>query len=116
MPTPLFSPLPKWIPFRRLSTIRGNPTPSESKSDPDLGSPRNPECQSEVIQGNPNPSEVIRGDSAAERRKYFLPYQIKWLDDESPLRIMEKSRQVGISYVDAYDSVLKASVAGARFD
>ena len=28
----------------------------------------------------------------------------------------KKSRQVGISYVDAYDSVIKASVAGAKYD
>src|SRR5688572_18248386 len=41
--------------------------------------------------------------------KYFLPYQIRWLKDEAPLKIMEKSRQIGLTYVDAYDSVLKAS-------
>jgi phage FluMu gp28-like protein len=31
------------------------------------------------------------------------------LDDHSPLKIIEKSRQIGLTYVDAYDSVLKAS-------
>ena len=40
---------------------------------------------------------------------YFLPYQLRWLDDDSPLKIIEKSRQIGLTYVDAYDSVLKAS-------
>jgi phage FluMu gp28-like protein len=40
--------------------------------------------------------------------KYFLPYQRAWLNDSSPLRIMQKSRQIGASLTDAYDSVKKA--------
>ena len=40
---------------------------------------------------------------------YFLPYQLRRLDDDSPLKIIEKSRQIGMTYVDAYDSMLKAS-------
>ena len=49
-------------------------------------------------------------------KKYFMPYQIKWIEDPSPLRIIQKSRQVGITYADAYDSVIKASTKGARLD
>ena len=45
---------------------------------------------------------------------YFLSYQKKWKDDKSPLRICVKSRQVGLSYVDGYDSVLKAAVKGGK--
>src|SRR6266446_2810260 len=48
--------------------------------------------------------------------QYFLPYQECWILDESPLRIIQKSRQVGITYADAYDSVLKASEKDARLD
>jgi phage FluMu gp28-like protein len=48
--------------------------------------------------------------------KYFLPYQIAWIRDQSRLKLMEKSRQVGISFADAYDSVMKASAMGARLD
>jgi phage FluMu gp28-like protein len=48
--------------------------------------------------------------------KYFLPYQIRWRDDKSPLRICQKGRQVGLSYVDQYDSVIKAAVKGASKD
>jgi phage FluMu gp28-like protein len=48
--------------------------------------------------------------------KYFLPYQIRWLNDKSPLRICQKGRQVGISYVDQYDSVIKAAVKGHSHD
>ena len=40
---------------------------------------------------------------------HFLPYQRRWIEDSSPLRICEKSRQIGMTYADAYDSVLKAA-------
>ena len=49
-------------------------------------------------------------------RKYFLPFQVKWIEDESTLKIIQKSRQIGISYADAYDSVKKASPNGGRLD
>lgn len=41
--------------------------------------------------------------------KFFLPYQRAWILDRARLRIMEKSRQIGASYADAYDSVVKAA-------
>ncbi len=49
-------------------------------------------------------------------RKYFLPYQIDWLLDASPLKLMEKSRQIGASWTDAHESVMKAGMRGARLD
>ncbi len=48
--------------------------------------------------------------------KYFLPYQREWIKDMSPLKIMQKSRQIGISYADAYHSVRVASRKTSRFD
>jgi hypothetical protein len=30
--------------------------------------------------------------------KQFLPAQLAWIQDHSPLKIMQKSRQVGITY------------------
>jgi phage FluMu gp28-like protein len=48
--------------------------------------------------------------------RYFLPYQQAWISDPAALRIMEKSRQVGITFADAYDSVIKAGCCGARLD
>ena len=50
------------------------------------------------------------------KEKYFLPYQRAWLDDPSPLRIMQKSRQVGASFTDAYDSVRKAACVDDAMD
>ena len=48
--------------------------------------------------------------------KYFLPYQRKWILDPSPLKIMQKSRQIGISYADAYHSVRTVSNKDNRLD
>jgi phage FluMu gp28-like protein len=45
---------------------------------------------------------------------YFLPYQSGWRHDQSPLRLCAKSRQVGLTYIDSYDSVLKAGLAGGK--
>jgi Mu-like prophage FluMu protein gp28 len=49
-------------------------------------------------------------------RTWFLPTQAQWLEDPSPLRIWEKSRQVGATKTDAFDSVMKVSPANAKFD
>lgn len=51
-----------------------------------------------------------------QKEKYFLPYQREWIQDGSPLRIMEKSRQVGASFADAYDSVRKAGCGEDAMD
>jgi phage FluMu gp28-like protein len=45
---------------------------------------------------------------------YFLPYQTAWRQDSARLRICQKSRQIGLSYVDSYDSVLKAAIETGR--
>ena len=45
---------------------------------------------------------------------YFLPYQTAWRRDPARLRICQKSRQIGLSYVDSYDSVLKAALVTGR--
>ena len=49
-------------------------------------------------------------------QKHFLPCQSAWILDPSPLKIIQKSRQIGITYADAYDSVIKASAKGARLN
>lgn len=37
--------------------------------------------------------------------KYFLPYQQRWLNDNSPIKIWEKSRRIGATYVQSYEDV-----------
>jgi phage FluMu gp28-like protein len=36
-----------------------------------------------------------------------MPYQRRWMNDDSPRRIAEKSRRTGFSYAEAYDAVGK---------
>lgn len=40
-----------------------------------------------------------------DTKKYFLPYQERWLKDTAPIKIWEKSRRIGASYVQAYEDV-----------
>ena len=42
-------------------------------------------------------------------KKYFLPYQERWLKDQSKLKIWEKSRRIGATYVQAYEDVRDAA-------
>lgn len=50
-----------------------------------------------------------RARNIPERDTFLLPYQAKWVEDSSLLRVMEKSRRVGISYATAYDIVRRHS-------
>ena len=38
-------------------------------------------------------------------KAFFLPYQQRWLDDNSPIKIWEKSRRIGATYVQSYEDV-----------
>lgn len=49
-------------------------------------------------------------------RDFFLPYQKKWIEDRSRLKIMEKSRQVGMSWAAAYRLVREQSMRSTRLD
>ncbi len=46
----------------------------------------------------------------------FLPFQSKWIKDESRLKLMEKSRQIGLSWASAYAAAERTAAQGARFD
>lgn len=47
---------------------------------------------------------------------YFLPYQRRWIQDRSALKMFEKSRQIGISFCTAYSAVKRAAAQDARLD
>jgi phage FluMu gp28-like protein len=51
-----------------------------------------------------------------ERDTLLLPYQAKWVLDDSRLKIAEKSRQIGWSWASAYGLDRKKSQADARLD
>lgn len=40
-----------------------------------------------------------------QESKYFLQYQIDWLNDRSKIKIWEKSRRIGATYVQSYEDV-----------
>jgi phage FluMu gp28-like protein len=46
----------------------------------------------------------------------FLPYQGKWITDKSRLKLMEKGRQIGLSWSTAYTAVERTAAVGARND
>lgn len=46
----------------------------------------------------------------------FLPFQSRWITDNSRLKLMEKSRQIGISWSTAYAADERTAAAGARYD
>lgn len=46
----------------------------------------------------------------------FLPFQQRWIVDRSRLKLMEKSRQIGVSWSTSYGCVERTAAAGARDD
>lgn len=62
---------------------------------------------------------IIKGRAKvipADRDAVFLPFQSKWIKDASRIKLMEKSRQIGISWSTAYGTDERAAAQGARFD
>ncbi len=52
-------------------------------------------------------------DQARPATGILLPYQARWVADQSPVKVMEKSRRIGISWAEAADDALYASEKGA---
>ena len=48
--------------------------------------------------------------------KYFTKSQREWIEDTSALKVIQKSRQIGISHADDYHSVILASKPNAKLD
>lgn len=46
----------------------------------------------------------------------FLPYQGKWVTDNSRLKLMEKGRQIGLSWSTAYATVSRTAMVDAKRD
>lgn len=52
----------------------------------------------------------------ANREAIFLPYQARWIADRSRLKLIEKSRQIGLSWSTAYAQVSRIALTTARLD
>jgi phage FluMu gp28-like protein len=72
----------------------------------------------QVIKRRPDHAKGFRGKAKniPERDTFLLPYQARWVADRSLVRLMEKSRRVGISYATAYDAVKQHSIKGYNVD
>lgn len=46
-------------------------------------------------------------EASKEESRYFLPYQLAWIADESPMLLAEKSVRIGWTYADAFKNVRK---------
>lgn len=42
----------------------------------------------------------------------FMPYQVAWLQDESQIKLYEKSRRIGLTFVQAFEDVRDAGILG----
>jgi phage FluMu gp28-like protein len=51
-----------------------------------------------------------------DRAGIFLPFQSKWIMDNSRLKLMEKSRQIGLSWSTAYAANERTSASCAKHD
>ena len=52
----------------------------------------------------------------ADPHKIFLPYQQGWVDDRSRLKLMEKGRQIGLSWSTAFGAVERTAPKEAKND
>lgn len=46
--------------------------------------------------------------------KYFMPYQAKYLNDKSRFKLVEKSRRIGMTYVESFDNALDAAAGRVK--
>lgn len=56
------------------------------------------------------------GAPASVATTFFLPYQQKWIQDRSRIKLMEKGRQIGLSWSTAYSVVRRKAQKGALLD
>ena len=57
-------------------------------------------------------------DDIKKHLPLFLPYQVDWLKDESPVKVWEKSRRIGATFVQSYEDVrdiIKGNVPAVWF-
>ena len=58
--------------------------------------------------------QIINHSSSDDR--FLLPYQRRWVSDTSRLKLIEKSRQIGMTWTAAYESVRTTCGRGQRCD
>lgn len=56
---------------------------------------------------------VLQDTSGLSAPVALMPYQQRWVADDSPLKVIEKSRRTGITWAEASDNVLTAASSAA---
>ncbi len=67
----------------------------------------------------PSPGHHLMGRALiipANPDAIFLPYQSRWITDNARLKLMEKGRQIGLSWSTAYATVSRTSLVAAKHD
>lgn len=59
---------------------------------------------------------ALKARVAAVLASYFLPYQEKWIRDESRNKLAEKSRRVGLTFAEEFRRVERICAEGALYD
>lgn len=80
--------------------------------------PENPSVGTRAVpersRGAESRVSPLSGQSSEIAQAHFLPYQLRWLHDPSPIKIWQKSRRIGATYVqsfeDVYDIITNAKV------
>lgn len=57
-----------------------------------------------------------RAKNIPAKNTLMLGYQAKWIRDKSRLKLMEKARQIGMTWATAYDIVTSTSLVDAKHD
>jgi len=55
------------------------------------------------------PDEIKKEPRGQRTPMVMLPYQQRWMADEAPVKVMEKSRRIGLSWAEAADDALLAA-------
>lgn len=69
-----------------------------------------------MVKKVPDHAKAFKGGAKniPARDTFMLPYQDRWIKDTAIMKIMEKSRRVGISYGSAYEDVRRHSLEDNR--
>jgi phage FluMu gp28-like protein len=86
--------------------------------NPTLTLPETPQEGWRIASQRPDHARAFKGAAKAipESDQYWVWYQHRWVHDQSLLRVMRKSRRVGISYSTAYDYTRQHAAEGMRWD
>jgi phage FluMu gp28-like protein len=71
------------------------------------------------VRTSKNASDGFKGGAKVRPKNpkaKFLPYQTKWILDRARIKAMEKSRQIGISWADSYETVRSIAPADRTLD